>query len=115
MLSMKKILAKLLAALQDSGWKSISVSTGGTIFYRKKHGVVYIDAYNITLTVSEVLTTIATLPEGYRPSGRHTAKTTYPTDLVAYMNFTTDGKIQVVRYQAQTVSDLYFSASFIAA
>ena len=111
MINTKKLIAKFLACMDDGGWKSIS-AYGGTVNYRKRHGVVYIEADSISVGTG-TLTTICTLPVGYRPTRRHTDTTNFPVDLHAYINYTEAGEVQVVRSN-QAISNLYFSTSYIA-
>lgn len=111
--SIKKLLAKILLQIQDSGWQTVSIYSG-SIRYRKRHGIVYVQGTAMNVTVSDVQTTLTTLPAGYRPSVRCTVCTAFPLEVNAYVDFGTDGVVSVIRQPAQTMNDLYFSATFPA-
>lgn len=51
----------------DSGWLTTTAVNGNTVYYRKIRNQVWVRRGSIGTSSANTLTTIATLPSGYRP------------------------------------------------
>lgn len=93
--------------LEDTGWTQIG--TSGT-YYRKIGNEVYVRG-SVPSALSNSWSTIAILPEGYRPAQKNLYRCLYGNGSGAITNIsiTTSGYIQYVTPSATGIASYYIS------
>lgn len=110
MLDIKKLLAKLIEAHSDTGWKVLwKPSTSGYIEYRKIGNIVFLQGYSLSVTHN---VTFYTLPPDLRPIIRHTVPMAFPLGVCGYVNIFENGQMAAIQNGGGTINQLYFATSY---